>query len=554
VASCLTPTVRGSLVTGGEILDTVSFNMKSRFFFAAALLMFTWAAAGLAQTGGEKKKDGEPKKDAEQITEKTLIGGKNLAEWIKDISSSDRSQTELALTTVVNYGPELAVQAVPAMIAELKKQVKIDMSVRMNAPVAISIILTGLKKPDENMIKDAVAAMRKLVLKDTESIVRYRTIESLGRMGPMARDSIPELAGIHAIGNGETWQIRHASAVALGTVAIPIPIDKGPPPPPAKEVVDALCKAASVSDEKAVKVRLAALSSMMNLSLAMVPNYQALLRSKLNAVIAKEPDTLAMLRARVVIFPALATPTERKAQIDTVATYLDKAEVSLANRLEAVSALNFYTNYVVPDPKEGAKAGPQPHKAQALDAMVKHGLMSAAPPPQPVKLAVVAALDRAFEKDISGKAGYQKTLNLYLTKESDPICRIRAHVTLFAMATAGAEKRPIVQAVVAYLAKNQDSHVRCEAAQAIGHLGKEATSDADQQLMECVNDKDYDVAVCSIQALAQISATKALPRLAAITKDESMPPVLRAAARDATDIINGVGKKKEEPKKGSDKQ
>src|SRR5438270_694500 len=86
-----------------------------------------------AQTG-DKKKDPDPKKEADkEITADTKINGKKLDEWIKLIADRDRSQTEVAIKTIISYGPTLAKKAVPDLLKELKKHNKpnpIDLSVR----------------------------------------------------------------------------------------------------------------------------------------------------------------------------------------------------------------------------------------------------------------------------------------------------------------------------------------------------------------------------------------------------------------------------------------
>src|SRR5207253_6778715 len=91
-----------------------------------------------AQSGGDKKKDGDPKKEPE-ITANTKIGGKTLDEWIKWIPDPDRSKTEVAIKTIITYGPNVAQKAVPDLLKELQKHNKpnaLDMSVRVNGCIA----------------------------------------------------------------------------------------------------------------------------------------------------------------------------------------------------------------------------------------------------------------------------------------------------------------------------------------------------------------------------------------------------------------------------------
>src|SRR5262245_39153732 len=101
----------------------------------STLTVFAWlCAAGMAQDA--KKKDDKAQKPAE-VTE---VAGHDLKHWVGEIASKDPSKRELAMRMVLGFGPEKAQQAVPAVVAELKKHnkpVPIDLSVRVSGAVAL---------------------------------------------------------------------------------------------------------------------------------------------------------------------------------------------------------------------------------------------------------------------------------------------------------------------------------------------------------------------------------------------------------------------------------
>src|SRR5436309_15589580 len=70
---------------------------------------------------GEKK---PPQKKIEKIADKTL------RQWIEEIKDRDKGKAENAIRTVILFGPDDALKAVPALIAEMKKPAPIDTSIR----------------------------------------------------------------------------------------------------------------------------------------------------------------------------------------------------------------------------------------------------------------------------------------------------------------------------------------------------------------------------------------------------------------------------------------
>jgi uncharacterized protein (UPF0147 family) len=199
----------------------------------ASLLVCAAPAAG--QTG--KKTDLAPP---------SLIGGKTVAQWIAEIPSKDRSKIENVVRTVLLFGPDKAVQALPVLLAELKKQAAgqfSDSNVREVQAWALGEILERVEKPDPRLVEEAVAALRPL-LKDPQSAVKFRAAEGLARLGPHAKAAVPDLLVLAA--DRDTWVVRRAAVIALSRVS-----GQGKDPP--REDVFKTLRAALRDDASAVR-------------------------------------------------------------------------------------------------------------------------------------------------------------------------------------------------------------------------------------------------------------------------------------------------------------
>src|SRR5438046_2623415 len=65
----------------------------------------------------------------------------------------------------------------------------------------------------------AALALSRLLLTDTQAIVRLHATMALGRLGPAARAAIPKLAK-DTINDKSSWEIRKTAAQALGSIAL----------------------------------------------------------------------------------------------------------------------------------------------------------------------------------------------------------------------------------------------------------------------------------------------------------------------------------------------
>jgi HEAT repeat protein len=218
-----------------------------------------WTAQGQNKKPPDKPPDKKPPEKKEnppkEKTEITEIGGKGIEQWIKEIPSRDRSRSERAIRTVLLFGPAKAYEALPAILHELEKHkppsYPLDTSIRVNATIALGLILGGVKDPETKYVKEAVRILTRL-LRDSQSIVRYRAVEALGLIGADARSAVSELVN-NSIKDPNTWETRQAAATALGLINI----EKGKGPP--TEVIKALIAALA---DSSFQVRLAAIKSI----------------------------------------------------------------------------------------------------------------------------------------------------------------------------------------------------------------------------------------------------------------------------------------------------
>jgi HEAT repeat protein len=132
--------------------------------------------------------------------------GKTLAQWIKQIKSTDPSLTEGAIRAVASFGPDAAKEANPPLIEALEHG---DTGVRVNAALALTLI--GV---DDSHVGKAVPALARRLGEDKQAIVRLHAAHALGRLDLDARPAIPEL--VRAARDQNAWEIRRAAVYALG--------------------------------------------------------------------------------------------------------------------------------------------------------------------------------------------------------------------------------------------------------------------------------------------------------------------------------------------------
>jgi len=297
---------------------------------ASLVLLCATALLTAGQTGTDKNKDSGPTKEPDKITADTEINGKTLAQWIKLIPGKDRSMTKAAIEAILLYGPELAQKAVPVMIAELKKHnpptARLDLDVRTTIPQPMALILSSLKEPDQHDVKEAVALMKKM-LKDPQVIVKHRVAQAVAQMGPLAKETIPELVHLVKDRESETWQLRNDAVLALGTVAYE---EKAAPQ---QQVVAALYAGL---EDSAVQTRLSAIQALNYLRVGLDAALKPLLLKEMQNVINKDHEPLCKLRAHLTIYAVLENPADKAKRRELISKFLNDKEHLV--RMETVQA------------------------------------------------------------------------------------------------------------------------------------------------------------------------------------------------------------------------
>jgi len=226
--------------------------MRCLFLVGAGILLVLGTATVPAQ---QKVKEVEKKPATDtQIQE---IGGKTLEEWIGEIRSPDRSRGENAIRTVAAFPQALAYAAVPKLLAELKRRdVEVDVSIRVNAVMALGTILAqGAETPEPEVVNNTVKVLTFFLIpqNESQSIVRYRAAEALGKIGPRSKTAIPQL--LTMLHDKKTWETRQAAATALGFITLDREGKKGPPADVVKGLYAAL-------KDSSFEVRKAAIRAM----------------------------------------------------------------------------------------------------------------------------------------------------------------------------------------------------------------------------------------------------------------------------------------------------
>lgn len=211
------------------------------------------------------------------------INGKSLDQWIKLIEDRDPSLREQAIKTVAVLGPQ-GKKAVPALIRQVRMDQN-DLSPRTNAVIAIGLIIPD----DPQHAKEAVAAILPL-LNSQQGIIRFQAATTLGNLGPAAKTATGRLAEM--IRDSASWEIRKASAYALGRVAV----DE-------KNFADmrALRALADGIDDVSREVRVESLQGIINLGPPATQADQLALKALLDKRVKADKDKLAAIWLRVAL-------------------------------------------------------------------------------------------------------------------------------------------------------------------------------------------------------------------------------------------------------------
>src|SRR5260370_1866834 len=140
-----------------------------------------------------------------------LVGGKTYRDWLRDLSATDPALKESAIQAMVMYGSELRYDkevrkdSGPALISIMNDTATTDVSIRVNAALAVGTILL-----DEKDMEHGVSSLSRL-LQDKESIVRLYATTALANLGSDARAAIPSL--VPEVKDRASWEIRRAAVL-----------------------------------------------------------------------------------------------------------------------------------------------------------------------------------------------------------------------------------------------------------------------------------------------------------------------------------------------------
>lgn len=287
---------------------------------AGCALAAAWLLGAPVQAGGDKKKEKEKDSFIQEV------GGKTLEVWIKDISHKDPGRRATAISFVLEFGPDRAYQALPAILEQLKRHVDgipVDLSVRVNGATALGLILGNAKAPEGKHIRDSVNILKRLTL-DTQSIVKYRAVQALGQIGEEAADAVPNVLPL--LKDPLASEVRQAAATTLGRIALDK--EKGPDLRVLGPLFNSL-------NDPAAQVRLSAIQSLTWLGAPADAKAKAQLLGALQASASKDAEATIQVWAHMAIMSITHTITPET--VAPIIKMLDHADVPV--RLQAAQAL-----------------------------------------------------------------------------------------------------------------------------------------------------------------------------------------------------------------------
>jgi HEAT repeat protein len=245
------------------------------------------------------------------------IGGKTYEQWKADLSHADPSVRAAAIEVIPAFR-EKAMDAVPLLVDRTRDK---DASPRVKAVLALKFM--GIRGTDRSRV---VKALGERIASDTQAIVRYEAARALLRFGADGRDVVGDL--VHGVGDGSTWELRHACIMAL--IVAGVDPKKGPD----SRVIDALILRTKVFNEPTAQVRLEAIIALGAMGRPQDP-------TKLKMVVGaiKEHERSGNIPIRIwahVSLMALEDKVDKK-YLELIAGYLKDRERDI--RVQAVTAL-----------------------------------------------------------------------------------------------------------------------------------------------------------------------------------------------------------------------
>jgi hypothetical protein len=487
-----------------------------------------------------KPKDDKKSKDPPpepKFVAPTHVLGRTFDQWRAEFKSGDPSRREKAMKTIMNFGPDKAYEALPDIVADLKKHNKIDLSVRVNGVVALSTILLNKKNPDSEMVDDAVEIF-KVALKDRQVILRTRAVQGVICLGPRTQELMDEIIGVaHDLNTGE---VRKEGVLTLTRVAMD-----------ANKQVHAKApgELRKALDDVSAQVRLAALQGLAAIGSAFDQKEKDLTVDKLNAFLKKNTDPHMKLVAHATIMNV--TQSIDANHLASIAAALqDKDDAVRLQALQFISAFGAKAQPAMDDVialSTAATTWQMRKEALATMLAIAHDKMGMHPKVTTVlRNALADSAPEIRQTALNGltvaKIGMDKQdikttvvkLDSHIKTEKEPLLQILAHATIMTLTEKVTKAH--IDPMIDFL-KHKDDTVRFEALRIIALGGKDAKPYALPAVVELLRDPDLAMVEAAIDALPHLYAFEAMDALKKIADDKKSDPTIVEAARESLQLL-----------------
>jgi HEAT repeat protein len=292
--------------------------MRTIVTIVAALLTSLAVAAPLP---AQPKAELTPKA-AGMTSQTTEINGKTLPQWIREVRNPDAGLAEVAIRTIMLFGPDASREATPVLIDALNFT---DTSLRVNACITLTLI--GVHEKDMDR---AVSTLSRRLNEDQQSIVRFYAAAALGRLEKDdARRAVPAL--VYRCQDQASWEIRRACAYALGKAGQAT--EKTPLDMNAAKALIGLFSGPNA--DRCAEVRLTAVQALGSMGIPPLPQQKALIVQGLTHAL-KDRYKAVQIWAHMGLAADGENPGE---QVAAVAKYLSRGSNDFETRLQATRAL-----------------------------------------------------------------------------------------------------------------------------------------------------------------------------------------------------------------------
>lgn len=281
-----------------------------RTFLTHTLILIFLSSSAQRVGADSKEKPDDGKKDSFE-----LVGGKSLADWMKDLKHVDPSQKRDAIQAVQLFKDNE--DCAPTLVYILRNDP--DSTLRSNA--AIALMYVGVRPRDVKLVVDALAEQMDI---NFQVALRYYCAHALGRFGSDAKSAMLQL--IKATTDQRSWEIRQAACMSLMRIFND---------PEEKVEVDLRAVRAFVTalNDPASKVRQEALIGILSLG---VPSDREL-QQQLIAQLLKRLNDKEKFIVVWAYYGLLMNTGVNETYLNALANFLKKGDVP--TRVQAIRAL-----------------------------------------------------------------------------------------------------------------------------------------------------------------------------------------------------------------------